>query len=243
MRTTSILASLFATVVLASCSTIAPVHTPERLEASAFPVPLPSAAVEPGTLLEFRFFYQPELNDTQEVRADGKVALPLVGDVHVAGLTPAEIRQRLRTTLASQITDPEVTVIVRRPIGNHVLVGGEVHKPGAVPFVPRLTVLEAVLTAGGPNLDLANLGNVVVVRDADGQRHGYAVDMRQAFHGEAGASFFLQPRDVVFVPRTAIADVDRWIEQNINKVVPQFGITYTVPAGNGTFGVDTAIRR
>ena len=232
-----------AIVLCTSCSTIAPVHTPERLHTVSFPTAPPSTTIDPGMLLEFRFFYQPELNDTQEVRADGAIALALIGEVKVAGLTPKQAQQRIRVLLAEQIANPDVTVIVRRATPTNVFVGGEVNAPGAVPFDVRLTVLEALMLAGGFNMDLANVRNVLVIRDGGDKRRGYAIDLQTELSGGDGAAFRLQPRDIVYVPRTAIADVNLWISQNINKVVPQLGASYSAPVGSGTAGFTTAIRR
>ncbi|MFK7739346.1 MAG: polysaccharide biosynthesis/export family protein [Planctomycetota bacterium] len=208
-----------------------------------FPSSPPRTTIDPGMLLEFRFFYQPELNDTQEVRADGAVALALVGDVQVAGLTPSQAQERIRVLLEKQIANPDVTVIVRRTTPTNVFVGGEVNTPGAVPFDVRLTVFEALMMAGGFNLDLANVRNVLVIRDGGDRRQGYAIDLQAELEGGRGTAFRLQPRDIVYVPRTEIADVNLWISQNINKMVPQLGVSYSAPVGNGTAAATTAIRR
>ena len=234
---------LLVTGLLASCSAVAPPHTLERFEAVSFPVAEPSSTIEPGTLLEFRFFYQPELNDTQEVRADGVIALPLIGEVKVGGMTPSEAQQRIRTLLSDQISNPDVTVIVRRATPTNVFVGGEVQTPGIVPYDPKLTVLEALMMAGGFKLDFANVRNVIVIRDGGDRRHGYAIDLQPDLTGGESTAFRLQPRDIVYVPRTAIVDANLWISQNINQLVPQLGASYSGPVGNGTAGFTTAIRR
>jgi polysaccharide biosynthesis/export protein len=227
-----------------SCRTVAPAHTPERLAGVVqFQTSAPVTVFEPGALVEFRFAYQPELNDTQKVRRDGKVTLPFLGDVLIAGLAPAEVGEQLRKAYEGQLRDPSIAVILREDPSLQVLVGGAVAAPGPVPLSHRLTVLDAMLIAGGPDLRTANVRNVIVIRGAGDQRTGYAMDLGPTLAGEPSAPFYLEPRDIVYVPRTEIVETGQWIDQYISSIVPQLGITYDRPVGSGTFGIDTAVRR
>lgn len=230
--------------LVASCTTVAPLHSAQRLSAVAeFQASAPVTIFEPGAVVEFRFFYQPELNDIQTVRRDGMVSLPLIGDVLIAGRTPEQVRSELREAYEGQLREPTISVILREDPGQQVLVGGAVGSPGPVALSHGLTVLDAMLLAGGPDLLRANVRNVVVIRGVGEQRTGYAIDLGPSLEGERSEPFYLAPRDIVYVPRTEIVEVNQWIDQYINNVVPQLGMTYNRPVGSGTFGVDTATLR
>jgi len=198
---------------------------------------------EPGAVVEFRFFYQPELNDTQTVRRDGMVSLPLIGDFEIAGRSPSTIRAELEKVYEQHLREPSIAVILREDPGQQVLVGGAVGQPGPIAMGHRISVLDAMMLAGGPDLRTANVRNVIVIRGTGEQRQGYALDLGPALDGRPSTPFLLEPRDIVYVPRTEISEVNQWIDQYINNIVPQLGVTYSRPAGSGTFGVDTTIRR
>ncbi len=201
---------------------------------------VPRVTLAAGDELEIKFFYAPELNESQTVRPDGRIALQLVREVYVVGKTPAQLGDELARLYGSHLKQPEVTVIVRALAGQRVYVGGEVNRPGAVPMPGALSAFEAIMEAGGFNMQSAKVENVVVIRHRNGRRSGIALDLEKALAGKSFAAFPLEPNDIVYVPRTRIAKVDQWIEQHINRIVPQFGFVYTTPVGTGTVGVDTS---
>jgi len=86
----------------------------------------------------------------------------------------------------------------------------------------------------------AEVRNVVIIRHKDGRRYGGALDLEDALEGKEVKPFFLEPYDIVYVPQTTIAKVNQWIDQHINKLVPQTGLVYTVPVGTGTVTIDTS---
>lgn len=200
-------------------------------------MPPPRIALAPGDVVELKFFYTPQLNETQTVRPDGKIALQLVGEVDVQEKTPAEVRRDLLELYAPHLEELEVAVIVRSFWNRRVFVGGQVITPGIVEMPGKITVLEAITQAGGFDLREAELKNVVVIRHRDGRRYGHALDLKAAIAGDKTAPFFLQPQDIVYVPRTKIAKVNQWIDQHINKIIPDTGIFFRRTYGNTTIGV------
>lgn len=215
-------------------STVKPPET--KLESSPSP---DKVTLGPGDGLDIKFFYNPELNDSQAVRPDGKIALQLVGEVTAQGKTPAELRDELKTLYAPQLKNPEVTVIVKALVDRRVYVGGEVKKPGLVPLPGRLTALEAIMEAGGFDPRTACPSSVVIIRHKDGKRYGGIINYEEALKAKEGKPFYLEPNDIVYVPRTMIAKVNQWIDQYINKIVPRTGFTWFYPLGAGTIGMDT----
>jgi protein involved in polysaccharide export with SLBB domain len=173
-----------------------------------------------GDLVDVKFYYTPEINESQVIRADGKISLQLLGDIDVVGKTPEQVRVELIQAYKPHLKDPEVVVILRRINERRVYVGGEVLRPGALPIPGSLTVLEAIMEAGGFTNASAKIKNVVIIRRTGDKWKGIVVNMSKPLNGKYGAICELQPRDVVYVPRTTISKIDQWIDQHINKVIP-----------------------
>ena len=211
------------------------------LETKASP---PRVTLEAGDVVEIKFFYTPELNETQTVRPDGKIALQLIGEVEVEGKTPADVRTELLDKYAHSLKDPEIAVIVRSLFNRRVFVGGQVMTPGIVEMPGKLTVLEAIMQAGGFDMQEAEVRNVVVIRHRDRQRYGYSVNLEPALSntGDGTEPFYLEPQDIVYVPQTEIAKVGQWVDQHINQLIPRTGFFYSRSIGKSTIGIDTSSR-
>jgi len=182
----------------------------------------------PGDVIDVKFFTAPELNESQTIRPDGRIALQLVGEVDVEGRSPQELGDELSRLYTPHLKKPDVTVIVRSFEGRRVFVGGEVKLPGMIPMPGQMTALEAIMYAGGFEPLTAALKNVVVIRYIGNQRYGASLDMHAAIKGkENSETFYLEPRDIVYVPRTKIVKVAQWIDQHINQLIPMIGIQWT----------------
>jgi protein involved in polysaccharide export with SLBB domain len=183
-------------------------------------------SLAPGDSIEVKFFSTPELNETQAVRPDGNIALLLAGEVRAEGKTPAELQDELVKRYSSHLRNPQVTVIVRSLEGRRVYVGGEVKTPGVIPMPGQLTAMEAIMQAGGFNLLAAEVENVVIIRYKERQRFGYMLNMKEALAGKGYQPFYLESRDIIYVPRTKIAELNQWIDQYISKMLPQVNWFY-----------------
>ncbi len=199
-------------------------------------------ALMPGDIVEIKFFYTPQLNETQTVRPDGKIALQLVGEVQTQNKTPVELQAELMKLYTPYLKDPNVTVIIRSLFNRRVFVGGQVIRPGIVEMPGDLTALEAIIQAGGFDMRDAEIRNVIVIRHKDGQRYGYSLNLKPILTGGEIQPFFLEPQDIIYVPQTEIAKVDRWVDQHINKLIPRTGFIFTMTSGGNTIGVDTSSR-
>jgi polysaccharide export outer membrane protein len=202
-------------------------------------IPSPRVALVPGDVVEVKFFYTPELNESQTVRPDGKILLQLIGEVEVEGKTPAELRDELLRLYAPNLNAPEIAVVVRSFYERRVFVGGQVMAPGIIEMPGEMNVLEAIMQAGGFNMREAELRNVVVIRHKNDQRYGYSINLKPALAGDDTRPFYLEPKDIVYVPRTKIAQVNQWIDQHINKIIPDTGLFFMRTSGNTTVGVGT----
>ena len=182
-----------------------------------------------GDALDVRFYKTPELNaEKVPVRNDGKISLDLVGDVQAAGLGPDELASDLRTAYSKELEDPRIAVIVR-DFGGQVFIGGEVGKAAAVKYVEGMTALQAIQSAGGFN-DKASYENVILMRRGQEGYQGYRLYLKSALSGDDFTQdVALQPNDVVFVPKSRVANMNQVVDQYITKNLPQ------IPLALGAF--------
>ena len=201
--------------------------------------PEPEVRLSPGDTLEIRFFYTPELDTVQTIRPDGKIALQLIGEVMAQGKTPIELKEELYEQYKQHIKQLDITVIVQTFSNRRVYVGGQVNIPGSIPMPGRLTALEAIMLAGGINLVNGSYENVLIIRYEDNKWAGGMLNLKRVLEGEKVEQFCLEPQDIVYVPETRIVEVNRWIDQNIDRILPSIGFTYTiVPGGQNTLGIN-----
>jgi protein involved in polysaccharide export with SLBB domain len=175
--------------------------------------------------LEIRFYYHERFNETVAVRPDGRITLQLVGDIEVAGMTPAELDRVITAAYADIVESPEVTVMVRSFAGLTIYVLGEVGNPGLFEMKPNMTVLQALAAAGGP-IKGAKLNSVIVLRqDEIAELKAFRLDLSPTLikHGVAQDQRLL-PQDIVYVPKTFIADVNAFMSQIYDVVLPPFDI-------------------
>jgi polysaccharide export outer membrane protein len=119
-----------------------------------------------GDKLRIEVYKDAQLSQSLQIRPDGKVTLPLVGDVAAAGRTSMELREAISESLKEYITNPVVTVIVTETTPQLVYIQGEVNKPGALTLVNgRMSILQALAMAGGFT-DFANKKDIRVIRKA-----------------------------------------------------------------------------
>ena len=177
--------------------------------------------VQVNDVLEFLFFKNSELNQTRTVGPDGAVSLQLIGSVQVVGRTVEDITSEVAKRYATDLVHPQVTVAVKDYSGLKVYVGGEVSKPGIQDFRGGLTVLQAVFAAGG-FMPTASLKSVVLIhKGRSGEPIADLVDLSRVLkHAELQRDVALAPADIVFVPRSTIANVNLFVEQFFRNMWP-----------------------
>lgn len=175
--------------------------------------------------LEIRVRYHERLNGLVKVRPDGRITLEDLGDVYVAGMTPSELDSFITQAYSEIVHAPEVTVIARSFAGLSVYVLGEVDRPGIVELKPKMTVLQALAAASGP-IRGANLGSVVLLRrDVAGALHATRLNLKRAAIKEgAYLDSYVQPEDIVYVPKTFIANVNDFLSQVYDGLFPPVDI-------------------
>ena len=182
--------------------------------------------IQPGDQLDIKFFYNPELNDSVTVRPDGKISLQLVDEVQAAGQTPAQLDDFLTGKYGQELRKPVITVIVKSFAAQRVYVGGEVNRQGFVALAPGMNPLQAVIEAGGLK-ETADPGAVLLIRKgAENQPVPVRVDLKGTLDGTAtGSGVQLQPQDVVYVPKTFIAEANKFVKQYIEDLLLFKGVS------------------
>ncbi len=212
-------------------------HLKTAADLSRMPAPDREYRLQVGDEIEVKFFMSPELNQEVIVRPDGRISLQLLDDVAALNLTPMELDKIVTQGYRSELRDPEITIIVKR-LAAKVYVGGEVRQPKMIPHHGSLTVLQAVFEAGGFT-EIAELSSGILLRKV-GHDTGFAakLDLKKAIEAQA-EDVALLPSDIIFIPKTTIAEVNLFVDQYIRKVIPvpfsYFSPPFVVGAGGGGF--------
>ena len=150
-----------------------------------------------GDTIKVSFTTAPELNQSQKIEADGRVSLPLVGEVDAAGKSTAQFQTELTERYKSQLQNSEVLVTLES-VAIPVVVSGEVQKPGKIVFERPATVLEAIMEAGGFTA-FADPKRVSLIRQLKGEQHMQIVDLSKVLRGEPTRVMYVSAGDVIYV--------------------------------------------
>jgi polysaccharide biosynthesis/export protein len=198
----------------------------KELDLQARTTPAPEYLIQTGDELDIQFMYNPELNQKLPVRPDGRITLPLVKEILVSGMTPRELGELLTEKYTPELKKPEVIVIVRSFMAQKIFIDGEVNRAGLQQLTGPLTVLQAIAMAGGIK-ETARPTEVLVIRqNHNGPFLTSVLDITKAIDGtDKTQDIALMPYDVVYVPKSPIANVDTWVDLYIRRVVP-----FTLPS-------------
>lgn len=156
--------------------------------------------LSPGDVIEIRFFYTPDLNVVQTIRPDGKIVLQLIGEVVAKGKTPTQLTRELHIQYKKFLSQLDIAVLVQTYSSRYVSVVGEVTEPGDIPMPRPLTVLEAIMLAGGINAESATYKNIILIRKKDGKWQRMRVNLENVLLGIDDEPLYLQPLDILYVP-------------------------------------------
>jgi polysaccharide export outer membrane protein len=152
----------------------------------------------PGDKLSVVVYKDAQLSQSVQVRPDGKITLPLIGDLAAVDRTPMELRDMITAQLKEYMTNPSVTVIVVEALAATAYVMGEVNHPGAVTLQGGpLTVIQALAIAGGLK-DFADTKNIRILRRSSAAMQTIPFNYKDAIRG--AAPVYLRPGDTVVVP-------------------------------------------
>ena len=175
--------------------------------------------LQPGDNLDIKFFDNAELNENVTIRPDGKISLQIIDDIHAAGLTPAQLDESLTRAFTSQLKQPKLSVIVKAFGGQRIYVGGEVKSPQVLTVIGQINAMQAIFNSGGFTKD-AKLSSVMIIsKGKDNQPTARMVNLKKVLSGQsAGEDFTLRPFDMVYVPKTELAQADEFMAHIYNLI-------------------------
>jgi polysaccharide export outer membrane protein len=150
------------------------------------------------------------------VQPDGRLALPLLPDVPAEGATVPELTSMVNARYAGVMPEMTVSVLLKEVNGNLIFVDGDVNKPGVYPVKGPTSVQAAVAMAGGLKETAEPSTVLVVSKMPDGRFLSRTTDLTRM---SSGADFMLGRDDLVYVPQSAIARANTWVDQNIRKIL------------------------
>jgi polysaccharide export outer membrane protein len=173
----------------------------QNVEASAAKAHDNSFVIGNDDVLAINVWKEPDVSRSIPVRSDGKISLPLVGEVQATGRTPLKLEEEIAARLKNYIAEPEVTVIVQQINSQKFNILGMVNKPGSYVINNSATVLDAIALAGGFR-DFAKQKSIYILRqDADGSQTRLPFNYKEVVKGKnSGQNIKLQPRDTIVVP-------------------------------------------
>lgn len=167
-------------------------------QSSAAPAPDADYRLGPGDKLRIEVYKDPQLSQSVQVRPDGKITMPLIGDLTATGTTPIELRDVIGSKLKEYMNNPSVTVIVVEATAATAFVMGEVNHPGSVSLQGGpLTVVQALALAGGLK-DFADVKGIRILRRTASGVQTIPFNYKDAIRG--AAPVYLRPGDTVVVP-------------------------------------------
>ncbi len=171
------------------------------------PAPIPNEPPRVGgayrlgldDVVEVAVFKDQDISRTVPVRPDGKISLPLVGEVEAAGLTAAELQAIVTQRLAPYVQKPSVSVIVREIHSRRFFVLGQVNHPGAFALLGPTTALQAIAQAGGL-AEFADENSMVLLRSTSSGVRRYPLRYDDLVGARDGRAIYLAPDDTLVVP-------------------------------------------
>ena len=212
-RLVSVSCLLFLTVVAPSVSAQAVTSAPPPQSAPAAgarstppqitgpTIDVPAAyVIGSEDVLGIVFWRDTDMTGDVTVRPDGRITLPLIGDINAAGLTPEDLKALITKTASKLIDDPTVTVVVRAINSRKVFITGQVAQPNSYPLTRTLTVMQLITLAGGLN-EYADKKNITVLRMENDKQTVFKFNYQQVSKGQSLAqNIVLKPGDTVVVP-------------------------------------------
>ncbi|MBN2012587.1 polysaccharide export protein [candidate division KSB1 bacterium] len=185
----------------------------------------PLYRVGPGDVLEIKFFDNQRFDREVMVRPDGRITLEKVGDVLVAGKTTTEVDSIVTEQYRPMLKLPDVTIFIKYASHQKIYVSGLVNAPGGFPIEKNLSIMHAITLAGGSKRG-ANLKSVILIRQqANGKMAAQRVNVKKMFAGkDTLESVMLQALDVVYVPRSFIGNIDAFIDQCYQIILPPMDV-------------------
>ena len=152
-----------------------------------------------GDVIRVSFPGSTNLDTTQPIRRDGRITLPIIGEIIAIGKSPTELEKSLLGLYADQIVSKEISVSVVSSSFT-IFVTGAVLRPGKIQSDRPLNALEAIMEAGGFDYAKANLRRVTIIRTEGSENKHYYLDLKATLDGQPSEPFYLKPSDIIYIP-------------------------------------------
>ena len=222
-------------LLLVGCAQKTPVVAP-RLEKEPMPAfENPVYRLQPRDLIAIKFWSNPELNEEQRIRPDGRISLPFLDEVPAAGMTPDELDKVLTQRYSSELNRPDLTVIVREAALPQIFIGGEVGIQGMVPLTENMTLFRAIQRAGGFKTTARRKDVMIIRQPPGGPPVARKINVMPILSGrDPSLDPLLAANDIVFVPRTKVESGKLFLQQYINDLIPLQNLFSGILLGNLT---------
>jgi polysaccharide biosynthesis/export protein len=164
------------------------------------PGPKTAVRLSPGDTIKVTFAEESDLDQSEKIRRDGKISLPLIGEVTAAGKRLMDFQREIISSYEGRLDNPEVLVTLENGSAS-VIVSGFASKPGKIDFDRPKTVYQAIMEAGGAS-EYGSLRNVHLTRIIDGVQRTETINLRPTVHGETTNPKYVQDGDVIYISRS-----------------------------------------
>ncbi|WP_247896079.1 polysaccharide biosynthesis/export family protein [Azospirillum brasilense] len=195
----------------------------------------PPYRLGPGDRFQVKFTLVPDMDEEVMIGPDGSAGLRMAGQVDAAGLTPGELANVIETRARRWMRAPQVSIGLKETPSNRAYIGGAVARPGTYLLNGRIGVMEVIMLAGGFDREARYEEVVLIRRNPENKPMLRTIDTRRFIEtGAAAGDVPLVAGDILFVPRSSIAETGLWVEQFINRVVPfERTFNYTISRQTG----------
>ncbi len=184
---------VFAALVCAGCqTTLPPLPNP--------PGPKTAVRLSPGDSIKVTYAEESDLDQTEQIRRDGKISLPLIGEMTAAGKRLMDLQDEIKSRYEGRLDNPEVLVTLDKGTAS-VVVSGFANKPGKVNFDRPKTVYQAIMESGGVS-DYGSLRNIHLTRIINGEQRTETINLKPTVHGEPTIPKYVQDGDVIYISRS-----------------------------------------
>jgi polysaccharide export outer membrane protein len=171
-----------------------------------------------GDEIKITVWRQDDLNRVLRIDPSGRIFYPLVGEIDATGLSGEELRRIITDGLSDYIDNPQVNVDITSFRSRKIYVLGEVNKPGILAIQDSMNIMDALLNSGGPTRE-ADQKKIILIRSHPGQIELRSIDIKSLLNeGDQSQMIALQMDDIIYVPPSFIANVDRFFD-HISKIL------------------------
>lgn len=216
----SLVALQLCVALLTGCATsVSPLPTVEQIPEIYIPPVDDVYRIQIGDRLSIRSYDNPTLDHSVTVRSDGRITVLLIGELYVNGMSPQQLDDVVTEHYSQLQVNADVDVFVEESANQVVYVAGEVARPGGFPMHGSMTLLQAVTLAGG-FLATGDRDEVLLMRkDVDGRVVAASYDAAEVLGGSS-PDVYLKRNDIVYVARSGIGRLNRFVELYINGLIP-----------------------